>query len=121
MVIGEGSGIGIGMTESGTGRPKDCILGDMRLRAPPIIGDLAPIIGDLGLSMPTTDGGRTPPTTEEERVGGPPAADPGRGGTTEPMTEPETEGGRGTRAARLVCEPMLLLVLERGGGGMVGY
>lgn len=38
----------------------------------------------------------------------------------EPTTEPEIDDGRGTRAARLVCEPRLVLVLERGVGG-AGY
>ena len=99
------------MTGSGTGRAPNCILGDMRLRPP--------IIGDLGLSMPAADGGRTPLTTEPGRCGGPPMADPGRVGGP-PTAEPETEDGSGTRAARLVCEPRLLLALERGVGG-TGY
>ena len=76
------------------GRLEDCIWGEDKFLPPPIIGD-------RGLSMPAADGGRPPPTTEPERGGRPPSAEP----TTDPETEPETEEGSGTRAARFVYDP----------------
>ena len=93
----------MGMTGSGTGSITAGGVGEAKFLPPPIIGDLG---------LPISDGGRVPPTTEPLLRVGPP--------TTEPETEPDTDAGSGTRAARVVCEARLVLVLERGVGG-AGY
>ncbi len=61
-VIGVGSGIGMGMTTSGTGSPIEGPLGENKYLPPPIIGDLI---------LPDSEGGRVPPMAEPLRVGPP--------------------------------------------------
>ena len=101
-VSGAGSGIGMGMIGSGPRSGAAPATGD-RAR-PAMSGERMLIRGDRGRSI--ADGGRTSPT-----------ADPARDGAT---TEPDTDDGSGTRAARVDCEPKLWLVLERGVGGTAG-
>ncbi len=115
---GAGSGIGIGITGSADGSAVAYWLGDDRYLppAPLMIGDRCaesiservrslPMIDDLWLSgvgavpYPTVDSG---------------------GLRAEPTADPATDGGRGTRAARLECEPRLEFAAERGVGG-TGY
>ncbi len=100
--MGVGSGMGIGMTGSGTGSDIAGAAGEYKF--------LPPMCGDRGL--PASEGGRVPPKMELRVVGGPPTADP--------EVEPDTDAGSGTRDARLLYEPRLLFVLERGVGG-AGY
>lgn len=114
---GAGSGIGMGMTGSADGSPVVYWLGDDRYRppAPLMIGDrVSWSISERVRSLPTTDDlwlsvGAVPyPTVDSDGL------------RAEPTADPATDGGRGTRAARLECEPRLEFAAERGVGG-TGY
>ena len=113
-VIGVGSGIGIGITGS-NGSPPGTTPGES-VRAASILGERGgPARGLFGRVIPAaiSDAARAPARTDPALL-----MAPATEFIMEPTTEPpETEGGSGTRAARVDCEGRLVLTLERGDVG----